>query len=41
MAEDMARLAPVIAVALGAAYAAHRVLNAKPDSASPYSYGGA
>jgi hypothetical protein len=40
----MARLALAIVigvlVALGAAYATHTVLNAKPDSASLYSYGG-
>jgi hypothetical protein len=29
-----------VLVALGGAYATHTMLNAKPDSASIYSYGG-
>ncbi|HUN35364.1 MAG TPA: hypothetical protein VMU95_25465 [Trebonia sp.] len=40
----MTRLALAIAlgvlVAVGGAYATHTLLNAKPDSASLYSYGG-
>jgi hypothetical protein len=40
----MSRLALAIVigvlVALGGAYATHNVLNAKPDSATQYSYGG-
>jgi len=30
-----------VLVALGGAYATHSLLNAKPDSSSVYSYGGA
>ncbi len=41
----MTRLALAIVigvlVAIGGAYATHNVLNAKPDNASQYSYGGA
>jgi hypothetical protein len=44
MEEDMIRLSLAIAlgivVALGGTYATHSLLNAKPDSASLYSYGG-
>ena len=29
-----------VAIALGGAYATHTLLNARPDSASVYSYGG-